>query len=343
MTGTPFRTFIMAHPRRVEDVFTESHLERLRALGDLVLHEGDTLSDADFEAHVVPADVAMGVFDMPAARLARCTRLKAFVNSEGNFLPNIDYRHCFSHGIRVLSASHVFAEPVAEIGIGMAIDLGRGLTEADRRMRAGTEAYGFAANRDALPLMRARVGLIGFGDLARALLPLLKPFTATIDVYDPWVPDVLVEQASCRPATLDAVLEESDFVFVLAGVTSDNAGFLGKAEFARMKPGACLLLLSRAAVVDFPEMLAAAAAGRIRVATDVFPVEPLPAGDPARRTENILLSPHQAGAMTSTLAAMGAAITADIALIARGLPPAVCKVAQPETATRLRSMPVTRS
>jgi hypothetical protein len=47
--------------------------------------------------------------------------------------------------------------------------------------------------------------------------------------------------------------------------------------------------------------------------------------------------------MEATLNAMGASITADIELIARGLPPAVCKVAQPETATRFRSMPVSKS
>ena len=69
----------------------------------------------------------------------------------------------------------------------------------------------------------------------------------------------------------------------------------------------------------------------------------LTADDPVRGTPNIILSPHQAGAMESTLNAMGASITADIELIARGLPPAVCKVAQPETAMRFRSMPVSKS
>ena len=42
----------------------------------------------------------------------------------------------------------------------------------------------------------------------------------TIDVYDPWVPALLIEQAGCRPVVLETVLAESDFVFVLAGVTS---------------------------------------------------------------------------------------------------------------------------
>lgn len=338
-----FKTFLSPHPRRLDEMFSPDALDRLRAAGDLAIHEGEDLSDAAFDRLAADANVIVGSFDLPEARLARCPNLRAVVTSEGNFLPNVDYAYCFRNGVRVLSGSPVFAEPVAEIGLAMAIDLGRGITRSDRRMRAGTEGYGFDANRNALTLFRADVGFIGFGDLARALLPLLRPFGVRAKVYDPWMPEVLVRAQGCEPASLDDVLETSDFVFVLAGVTVENQHFLGAAQFARMRPGAAFLLLSRAAVVDFPAMLEAADAGRIRVATDVFPEEPVPMDDPARRAENVLLSPHQAGALKHVLAQMGDAIASDIALLAKGLPPLVCKQAQPETASRLRSMPVSRS
>lgn len=338
-----FKIFIMAHPRTVEDVFDGGDLETLRALGDVTIHAGSELSEREFTDLAVDAHVIMGTFDMPAERLARCSNLRAFINSEGNFLPNIDYDYCFRHGIRVLSASQVFATPVAEIGLAMAIDLGRGITRSDRLMRQGGESYGFEANRDARSLFHAEVGLIGFGDLARALLPLLEPFHVHVKVYDPWVPDLLIEQAGCVPAPLDDVLASSTFVFVLAGVTDDNRNFLDKEKFALMRQGSSLLLLSRAAVVDFPAMLDAAEAGHIRVATDVFPTEPVPQDHAARRNPNLLLSPHQAGALGQVLKAMGKAIVADVVLISQNLPPMACKVAQPETASRFRSMPVAKS
>jgi phosphoglycerate dehydrogenase-like enzyme len=110
-----------------------------------------------------------------------------------------------------------------------------------------------------------------------------------------------------------------------------------------MQPGASLLLLSRAGVVDFDAMLDVAATGHIRVATDVFPQEPLPADHRARSGDNLLLSPHQAGALHDALAQIGVIVTADAELIARGLPPCMCKVAQPETVAMFRSKPVDKS
>ena len=64
----------------------------------------------------------MGQFDLPASRLKRAQSLRAVFNVEGNFLPNIDYAYCFRSGIRVLSTSPVFAEPVAEAALGMPVE-----------------------------------------------------------------------------------------------------------------------------------------------------------------------------------------------------------------------------
>jgi phosphoglycerate dehydrogenase-like enzyme len=339
----PFKIFIMPHPRRLSDIFSTEALDSLRSHGTLIIHEEDQLSEEDFSRLAMDSHVMMGTFDMPAERLSRCRNLKAFINSEGNFLPNIDYEFCFKNGIRVISASHVFAEPVAEIGLAMAIDLGRGITRSDRLMRSRNESYGFDANRQARQLFRASVGLIGFGDLAHALLPLLRPFNVSIKVYDPWIPETIIRKAGCEPASLDDTLAGSTFVFVLAGVTSENLHFIDQTKFSLMKPGSIFLLLSRAAVVDFPAMIKAARSGHIHVATDVFPVEPVAANDPIRDVEEMILSPHQAGALDEVLKEMGTAIAADIGLIAKGLPPIVCKIAQPETAARARSMPVAKS
>jgi phosphoglycerate dehydrogenase-like enzyme len=129
----------------------------------------------------------------------------------------------------------------------------------------------------------------------------------------------------------------------VASVTSQNQGFLGAKQFASMQPGTSLVLVSRAGVVDFESMLDFAERGHIRVATDVFPEEPVPADHRARRGENLLLSPHQAGALHSVLRQIGKLVVADAELIARGLPPVMCKPAQPETVTLLRSKPVAKS
>lgn len=120
--------------------------------------------------------------------------------------------------------------------------------------------------------------------------------------------------------------------FIVAGVTSQNQGFLGAEQFASMQRGSAIVLVSRAGVVDFDAMLEFAERGHIRFATDVYPQEPLPAVHPARDTETSLLYAHQAGALRTALKRIGKLVVADAELIVCGLPPVLCKQAQPETA-----------
>jgi phosphoglycerate dehydrogenase-like enzyme len=280
---------------------------------------------------------------MSAERLERAPRLRAIVNVEGNFLPNVDYAAALDRGVHVLNASPAFALPVAEAALGMAIDVARGITPADRAMRAGTERYGLESNQDAFLVSGQPVGIVGFGDLGRELHRLLAPFACPTKVYDPWLPDLAIRHAGAEPAALDDLLASSRIVFVFAAVTSENEGFLGRAELARMRPGSALILMSRAGVVDFAALTDLVAAGRLRAATDVFPDEPVAPDDPVRALDGLLLSPHRAGGMPEAFLQIGRLAVADLELILRGLPPVACKRAERETAGRLRSRPVDRS
>lgn len=337
------RIFLAPEPRAMSDIFDESDLARLRAAGEVFVHESGPVTDALFDKEVANVEIIMGQFDLPESRLKRARSLRAVFNVEGNFLPNIDYAYCFRNGIRVLSTSPVFAEPVAEAALGMAIDLARGISRSDRHFREGTEEYGLAANREAFTLFRQDIGLIGLGDLGKAILPLLRPFGCRLRAYDPWLPAEYVQTLGCEAVSLDEVLRSSRLVIVVAGVTSQNQGFLGAQQFSTMQRGAGLVLVSRAAVVDFDAMLDFAEKGHIRVATDVFPEEPLPNSHRARRTPNLILCAHQAGALRAAIKQIGKLAVGDAELILRGLPPFLCKSAQPETVALLRSMPIAKS
>jgi phosphoglycerate dehydrogenase-like enzyme len=337
------RIFLAPDPRAMPDIFAENDLARLRAVGELFVHESGPVTDALFDEQVANAEIIIGQFDLPETRLRRVPALRAVFNVEGNFLPNLDYSYCFRNGIRVLSSSPVFAEPVAEAALGMAIDLARGISRSDRDFRQGTEEYGLAANRDAFSLFRQDIGLIGLGDLGKAILPLLRPFECRLRAYDPWLPAEYIRTLGCEAASLDEVLRRSRLVIVMAGVTSQNQGFLGEQQFSAMPRGAGLVLVSRAAVVDFDAMLDFAEKGHIRVATDVFPEEPMPPSHRARRTPNLTLCAHQAGALEAAIKQIGKLVVADVELIARNLPPIMCKSAQPETVGLLRSKPIDKT
>ena len=312
-------------------------------LGELAVHDGSgRMPAARFDSYLPEMELLIGQSDMPRARLERAPKLRAIVNVETNFLQNVDYEACFERGVHVLAPGSAFARPVAEMTLGLAIDLARGVTAADRAMRAGREKWLLDGATGCFSLYGASVGLIGFGDLARAFTPLLQPFGCPIRAYDPWVSDHFMTGFGVEPASLDEVLSTSRVIVIFAAVTSENVGFLGKREFEMIAPGSVVLLMSRAGVVDFPEFLRQIESGRFRAATDVFPVEPASLGDPARKVEGLILSPHRAGAMTESLLEIGRQTVADAGLVLQGLPPLSCRRAQRETVARSRSKPIER-
>ena len=330
-------------PRTLAMICDDATRARLEALGPLVVHEDGPMPDALVEQHLPETVAILGQTAMPAERLRRAPNLRAIVNVEGNFLPNVDYAVALDRGVHVLNASPAFALPVAEAALGMAIDVARGISRADRAVRAGTETYGLDSNADAFLLSGQPVGIVGFGDLGRELHRLLAPFRCPTKVYDPWLPELVIERAGARPAPLEDVLSTSRIVFVFAAVTSENEGFLGRAQLERMRPDAALILMSRAGVVDFEALTDLIARGRLRAATDVFPDEPVAPEDPVRGLDGLLLSPHRAGGMREAFLRIGELAVADLELILTGLPPVACKRAERETAGRLRSRPVEKS
>jgi phosphoglycerate dehydrogenase-like enzyme len=327
-------------PRTLDLIMEPSVRARLEALGEVIVSEDRPMAAEEVERYLPETVLIFGQTDMPKERLDQAPKLKAIINVESNFLPNIDYQACVERGIWVITPASAFASPVAEAALAMALDLARGITAADRAFREGTEAYGLEGNADTFRFAGAPVGLIGFGDLGQEFRDLIRPFKNKVRVFDPWLPTEIITKEDCEPTTLDEVLAESQVVFVFASVTSENEGFIGKREFALMREGAAFLLMSRAAVVDFPAMIEAAASGHLKVATDVFPQEPVAADDPIRQAPGILLSAHRTGGTRDAFYALGSMAVADAELILKGLPPRLCRRADPATAMRMRSKPV---
>jgi len=329
-------------PRTLELIFTPTDLSELRSKYRLDEATAEQAAEA-LDLHLPEAAYVLGQPPLPRALLERAARLKAVFNVESNLLDNMDYAYCFERGIHVLTTGRVFAEPVAEIGLGLALALERDICGADRAFRAGAELWGGDGNAEARLMLGAEIGFIGFGDLGRALLRLLSGFRPRVRVFDPWLPPSLVAETGAEPATLETVLSQSDVIFAVASVTAENSGFLGAREFALMRKGASFVLLSRAGIVDFEALMATVRSRHIRAASDVYPEEPLRLDHPVRRLENFILSAHRAGALDVAFKQMGRMVLDDMDLLDRGLPPLVCKRAERETVGRMRSKPVTRN
>jgi len=320
-------------------IFGEDDWQRLVAIAEIVTCDDGPVADRVVDECLPRVSAIIGQTPMPEERLRRAPGLCAIFNVEGNFFPNVDYGYCFRHGIRVAVAAPAFAAPVAEYALALTLDLLRGVTRADRAFREGTEAYGWRGNRDATTLFGRDVGIVGFGNIGRALVQLLAPFRCRLRIHDPWLPDAVVREAGATPTTLDGVFAGSDVVIVASAATRDNRAAIGAAQFARMRRGAKLVLVSRADVVDFAALLDAVRDGRVEAAVDVFPEEPVAADDPIRNMPGLLLSSHRAGGLDSALKTIGAMVVDDLDLMLRGLPPVRLQAARPETIGLQRSRP----
>lgn len=329
------------YPRGIDLIFDAETRRRLETLGRVVWHEGSPATEAFLDEHLPEATALIGQSELSAERLARASKLRVVFNVEGNFLPNVDYQECQRRGIHVLTTAPVFARPVAEMALAMAISSARRMHEADAAIRQGTETmYGDGDNGDSFLLSGRTVALVGFGNVGRALLPLLKAFGGEILVHDPWIHPSVLRESGVTPAALEECFERAAVVFLLAATTTENAGQIDARLFARMRQGSVVVLVSRAGSVHFDDLLDAAASGQIRAAIDVWPDEPIPADHRARRTPNTLLQAHRAGNIPEIWPLMGRLVVDDLEQILRGLPPQRCQRAVWETVARLRSKPV---
>ena len=293
-----------------------------------------------YKQHISEADFIIGQPDLPKSILTLASKLKAIFNVESNFMDNMDYDYCFKNNIYVLSTAPVFAQSVAEIAVGLTISLKRDIHKAHLDFFQKKEKYGLESNLRSSLLLDNKIGFIGFGDLAKSLKPMLMPYTSNFKVYDPWLPNKLIEANGCKSASLKEIFKDCDVVYVLATITTKNKSMIDKKLLKLMKKDTCLLILSRASVINFQDLNEILNKDKIKVATDVFPQEPVPKNDPIRKKKNVLFSAHRAGALESVFFEMGDIVYEDLLLMTKGLPPRLCRRAELETVKNLRSKPV---
>lgn len=170
-------------------------------------------------------------------------------------------------------------------------------------------------------LFGQKVGLHGFGRVARELVALLRPFGVTVACF---APDVTPGNAAshgvqCAPS-LEALFAKSDIVVELAPLCASTVNIVLEKHLRLIRPGGVFVNVGRAAVVDETALLRVAREGRIFLGLDVFTVEPLPADSPLRGLDNVFLTPHLAGPTPDRRRDAGALAVANVSAYAEDRP-----------------------
>jgi D-3-phosphoglycerate dehydrogenase / 2-oxoglutarate reductase len=241
------------------------------------------------DAELVVGDFT-GALAIDAAAVAAAPRL-AFLQMPSVGVDSCDIAALTAAGVPVANAAGANARSVAEWALAATLDLSRGIAWADRRVREGGWPQLEVAARGSDELANRRVGVLGMGAIGSQVARLFEAFGCQVAYWS----------RRRRPEgvykEIDELLATSDVLVVCLPLTPETRGLLGPERLALLPAGAMLVNVARGGIAPDDAVLAALESGGLAgAALDVYDEEPLPADHPLRRHENVLLSPHCAGA-----------------------------------------------
>ncbi len=261
-----------------------------------VHHDPDLFGKPDELAKLVAGVPALIVRNQTQVRgdvLAAATKLKV-VGRLGVGLDNIDMDACTQRGIKVFPATGANSLSVVEYVICSAMVLLRGAYFANGAMVAGEFPKTKLIGRE---IAGKRLGLVGFGAIARDAASHARMLGMNVVAYDPYVPADHPAWQTTQRLELDAVLATSDVISIHLPLTPETKGLIGTDAFAQMKSDAVLVNAARGGVMEEAALVAALKDGKLGgAAIDVFEEEPLRKGGRLfEGVPNLILTPHIAG------------------------------------------------
>ena len=207
----------------------------------------------------------------------------------------IDLQGCERRGVAVFNAPYSNTRSVVELALAEIILLMRGIPGTMRRMDKG---FWDKSAKGSNEVRGKRLGIIGYGNIGMQLSVLAESIGMKVCFHD--VTERLALGTAQKCANLDELLGSCDVITVHVDGRAENRHLIGEREFARMRPGAVFLNLSRGHVVDLEALRKHLESGHLRgAAVDVFPEEPHANGEPfdhpLRALPNALLTPHIGG------------------------------------------------
>jgi D-3-phosphoglycerate dehydrogenase / 2-oxoglutarate reductase len=222
--------------------------------------------------------------------------------------------HAMSRGVAVFNAPFSNTRSVAELVLAEIVMLSRALGDRIREMHQGVWKKVAAGTRE---VRGKTLGVVGYGHIGSQVSILAEALGMKVVFHDIIARLPLGNSQPVR--TLDALLEQSDFVTLHVPETPQTQGLIGAAQLARMKPGACLINASRGTVVDLEALAQALREKRLQgAALDVYPHEPESNSSegfatPLRGLANVILTPHIAGTTLEAQEAIGREVSASLA------------------------------
>jgi D-3-phosphoglycerate dehydrogenase / 2-oxoglutarate reductase len=259
----------------------------------------DQVVDLASDAEILVTQLA----PLSAGIMDRLPNLKFVAVSRGGPV-NIDMKAAAERGIAVVNTPGRNASAVAEFTIGAILAETRNITRGHDAIRRG-EWRGdlYRADLAGEELSEMTVGLIGYGEVGRRVVKLLKAFGCRILVSDPYVQLTAEDlKDGVIQTSLEKLLAESDVISLHPRVTPETTKMINAETIGQMKKSAFFINTARGPLLDYDALYDAMKDGHLRGAMlETFAIEPVPADWPLLQLPNVTLTPHIAGASVKTV------------------------------------------
>jgi phosphoglycerate dehydrogenase-like enzyme len=265
----------------------DPQLRMLRDVPHVLVNAPANLTDEAKQAEVIlhwigPRDHFRSIFlACPAVR---------WVHSRSAGLDRILFPEIVQSPVPLTNGRGVFSPSLGEFALAAMLYFAKDFRRMIRNQEAGRwEKF------DVEEIAGKTVGIVGYGDIGRAVASrahAMGMLILALKRHAPTSPDPFIARFY-EPSELTALLAQCDYIVVAAPLTSETHHMIGDAAFASMKPNAVVINIGRGPIIDQEAMVRALSEGKIKGAgLDVFEQEPIPAGDPIYKLENVLISPH---------------------------------------------------
>ena len=253
---------------------------------------------------------------LPGELLRQLTRCRA-IGRFGLGVDNIDLPAAKALGIAVNYVPDYCLREVSDHAMALLLALARKVPFANKLVQSGRWEV-----PPIVPLRRLEgqvLGLVGFGNIPRALAPKAKAFGLEVLAYDPYAGKDAFAATGVEGVTFDDLLARSDFISVHAPLSPATRGMMNAPAFAKMKKGAFLINTARGPLIDEAGLVAALDSGHLGgAALDVVTEEPLAKDSGLLGRDNVIVTPHTAFYSVEALEELQTKCASDVARVLSG-------------------------
>lgn len=312
---TPQLTFAFK-PLQPEDIFSPQDSARLSACCTLSEAKPLTRFD-DKHAQEILADTEIlvtgwGCPRIDAETLAKAPNLRLIAHAAGS-VKGLLAPEVFQSGITVINAADANAVPVAQFTLAAILFANKQVFRfADLYHRERRSHHLSVTLEEPAGNWQKTIGIVGASRIGRRVIELLRPHHMSVLLYDPLITEDEAQSLGVRLVSLEQLVRTSDIVSLHAPSMESTRHMMDARLLSLMKTGATFINTARGSLVDSVALERELVSKRIFAVLDVTEPDVLPEDSPLFELENVLLTPHIAGALGTERLRLGQLITSEI-------------------------------